>query len=83
MRRIKSPRGTSNSMKPLASGQVWKMDGMNLEVGLVGTILVHYKLGKPDASRIPNSLASKTTLEKFLKKNKAVLGRKKTAKAMA
>jgi len=72
----KSPRAPKNRLSPLATGQVWRMDGMNLEVGLVGTILVHYKLGKPKAVRVPNSLASKTTVEKFLKKKKAVLVKK-------
>ena len=76
MRRIKTPDAPRNRLQPLATGQVWRMEGMNLQVGLVGTILVHYKLAKPKAVRVPNSLASKTTVEKFLKKNKAVLVKK-------
>ena len=48
----------------------------NLQVVMVGKLLVHYKLAKPDAVRIPNSVSSKETVEKFLKKNKAVLVRK-------
>jgi len=36
-------------------------------------MLVHYKLAKPDAIRISNSVNGKTTIEKYLKKNKAVL----------
>ena len=66
---------TRNRMKPLETGQVWRMPDMNLEVGLVGKILVHYKLAKPKAVRIPNSVSGITTIEKFLKKNKAVLMR--------
>jgi hypothetical protein len=42
-------------------------------VGLVGKLLVHYKLGKPNAVRIPNSVGGMTAVEKYLKKNKAVL----------
>ena len=46
---------------------------MNLQVGMIGKWLVHYKLAKPDAVRIPNSVGGKATIEKYLKANKAVL----------
>jgi hypothetical protein len=62
-------------MKPLEAGQVWRMAALNLKVESVGKLLVHYKLAKPDAVRIPNSVGSKTAVEKYLKKNKAVLAR--------
>lgn len=58
---------------PLETGQVWRMADMNLQIGLVGKLLVHYKLAKPDAVRIPNSVSGKAAVETFLKKNKAVL----------
>ena len=45
----------------------------NLQVDMVGRLLVHYKLGKHNAVRVSNSIGSKTDIEKFLKKNKAVL----------
>ena len=45
----------------------------NLQVGMIGKLLVHYKLGKPNAVRIPNSVGGITTIEKYLKANKAVL----------
>ena len=54
-------------------GQVWRMAEANLQVGLVGKLLVHYKLGKPNAVRIPNSVGGMAAVEKYLKKNKAVL----------
>jgi len=60
-------------MKPLEEGQVWRMAESNLQVGLVGKLLVHYKLGKPNAVRVPNSVGGMAAVEKFLKKNKAVL----------
>jgi hypothetical protein len=63
-------------LQPLEPGQVWRMAKLNLQVGMVGKLLVHYKLAKPDAVRIPNSVSAKATVEKFLKKNKAVLARK-------
>ena len=64
-----------NRLQPLETGQVWRMAEMNLQVGLVGKLLVHYKLAKPDAVRIPNSVSGKAAVEKYLKKNKAVLVR--------
>lgn len=60
-------------LEPLATGQVWRMPGLNLQVGLVGKLLVHYKLAAPDAVRIANSVSGRATVEKYLKKNKAVL----------
>jgi hypothetical protein len=63
-------------LQPLETGQVWRMAELNLQVGLVGKLLVHYKLAKPNAVRIPNSVSGKSTIEKFLKKNRAVLVRK-------
>jgi len=58
---------------PLASGQVWRMEGSDLHVDLVGKHLVHYKLIKHDAKRTPMSLSNKKAVEKYLKVNKAVL----------
>ena len=44
-----------------------------LQVTMVGKLLVHYKLGKPDAVRVSNSVNSIATIEKYLKAQKAVL----------
>jgi hypothetical protein len=60
-------------LQPLANGQVWRMPEAILRVTTVGKLLVHYKLGKPDAVRVSNSVKSIATIEKFLKANKAVL----------
>jgi len=49
------------------------MPEFNLRVGLVGKVLVHYKLGKPNAVRVANSCSGIKTIEKYLKANKAVL----------
>jgi hypothetical protein len=78
---VKKSKATPKAIKPkprarqqpLVEGQVWKMAEANLQVGMIGKLLVHYKLAKPNAVRIPNSVGGKTTIEKFLKKNKAVL----------
>ncbi|MGA2029825.1 MAG: hypothetical protein ABSG87_07110 [Verrucomicrobiota bacterium] len=59
--------------QPLEAGQVWRMAEANLQVGMVGKFLVHYKLGKPNALRIANSCNGIKTIEKYLKANKAVL----------
>ena len=60
-------------MEPLADGQIWRMAETNLQVDMVGKLLVHYKLGKHNAVRVSNSIGSQTDIVKFLKKNKAVL----------
>lgn len=60
-------------LQPLADGQVWRMAEAILRVTTVGKLLVHYKLGKPDAVRVANSINSITTIEQYLKVNKAVL----------
>jgi hypothetical protein len=57
----------------LETGQLWRMPEANLRVGLVGRLLVHYKLGKPNAIRTPSSCNSIKTIEAYLKANKAVL----------
>jgi len=70
----KTPKVSRTLLKqPLVTGQLWRVADMNLRVGLIGKILVHYKLAKPNAVRIPNSVSGKTTVEEYLKKNKAVL----------
>ena len=59
--------------QPLEAGQLWRMAEANLQVGMVGKLLVHYKLGRPDAVRVANSCNGIKTIEKYLKTNKAVL----------
>jgi len=71
MIKIKSPRRVVQ--KPLEAGQVWRMAEANLQVGMVGKLLVHYKLGKPNAVRVSNSCNAIKTIDKYLKANKAVL----------
>jgi len=58
---------------PLQSGQVWELADSNLQIGLVGKTLVHYKHYKGKTKRAPISLAAKYVLEKYLKENKAIL----------
>jgi len=58
---------------PLEAGQVWRMADEDLRVGMVGKLLVHYKLGKRDAVRVSNSCNGIKTIEKYLKANNAAL----------
>jgi hypothetical protein len=70
---LKTKRVQRKRLPPLETGQVWRVTGLNFTVGLIGKWLVHYKLAKPNAVRISNSVGGRTTIEKYLKKNKAVL----------
>ena len=60
-------------MLPLATGQIWRVGEQNLQVGLIGKLLVHYKLAAPNAVRISNSVGGRAAVEKYLKTHKAVL----------
>jgi len=60
-------------LKPVAAGQIWRVGEQNLQVLLVGKLLVHYKLAPPKAVRVSNSVGSLTAVEKYLKSNKALL----------
>ena len=77
-KRASKPRAR---LQPLESGQVWRMAELNLQVGLVGKLLVHYKLAAPNAVRVSNSVGGRAAVEKYLKTNKAVLV--KTDKSVA
>ena len=59
-------------LQPLETGQVWQVAGLNFPVGLIGKWLVHYNYPSPTPSGSPTLLAA-DTIEKYLKKNKAVL----------
>ena len=70
---IKSKSDCQIDRTPLEAGQLWRMAEANLLVSTVGKLLVHYKLGKPNAVRIANSCSSIKDIERYLKANKAVL----------
>jgi hypothetical protein len=70
MKKISAPRPAPQF---LADGQVWRMTEAVLRVTMVGKLLVHYQLGKPNAARVPNSVNSVATITRFLKARKAVL----------
>jgi hypothetical protein len=71
MKKIKSP-GPARQI-PLEAGQLWHMAEANLQVVMVGKLLVHYKLGRHGAVRIPHSCNCIKTIEKYLKAKKALL----------
>lgn len=66
-------RKTRALIPPFESGQVWQMGDANLEIGLVGKTLVHYKHYKAKAKRPPTQLSGKAALERFLQKQRAIL----------
>lgn len=70
---IKSKPAKRSTLQPLVTGQIWHMAEAHLQVGMIGKLLVHYKLGKPNALRVPNSCSGITTIQKYLKEKKAVL----------
>ena len=59
--------------QPLVAGQLWRMAETNLQVKSVGKLLVHYKLGKHDAIRVPISCEPIKTIQKYLRSKGAVL----------
>jgi len=61
------------NQSPLQNGQVWQMVEANLEVESVGRLLVHYKLGKPNALRVSKSCSTIKSVMEYLKTHKAVL----------
>jgi hypothetical protein len=71
MKKIKPTRAIRQPV--LAAGQIWRMAEANLQVVMVGKLLVHYKLGRQDAVRIPHSCNCIKTIEKYLKQKKALL----------
>ncbi len=71
MEKSKSPRHIRH--QSLEAGQLWRMAEADLQVVMVGKLLVHYKLGKHDAQRVPHSCNCIKTIEKYLKAKKAVL----------
>lgn len=60
-------------LQPFQTGQIWQMGDNNLEIGLIGKTLVHYKYYKAQMKRSPVALLNKDALEKFLQDNHAVL----------
>ena len=66
-------------LQPFESGQVWQMEGSQLEIRLIGKTLVHYKHYKGEMKRSPVSLLNKDALEKFLLANQAVLAQPQPA----
>ena len=60
-------------LRPFESGQVWELEGSNVQIGLVGKTLVHYKHFKGETKRAPISISGKDVLAKYLQENKATL----------
>ena len=64
---------SSNRFPQLQQGQKWELSESNIQIGMVGKRLVHYKHFKGGLKRAPVSIASISVLENYLQTNKAVL----------
>jgi hypothetical protein len=64
---------TSRPLTDFQTGQIWELEGSNVQIGLVGKLLVHYKHYRNNTHRVPTSLSSKVQLQKFLRAKKAIL----------
>jgi hypothetical protein len=66
---------TSNRLRfpSLQQGQKWELTESNIQIGMVGKRLVHYKHFKGGLKRAPVSIASISVLENYLQTNKAIL----------
>jgi len=73
MTAAKRPTRRSIARKPLEAGQLWRLGEAELKIEMVGKLLVHYRLALPKAVRVAISVSSITSLEKYMKANKAVL----------
>lgn len=69
----KSKRAPRIARKPLEAGQLWRLGAAELKIEMVGKLLVHYRLALPKAVRVAISVSSITSLEKYMKTNKAIL----------
>ena len=69
----KTTRKSPAPLPSFESGQIWQIGDTNLQIGLVGKRLVHYKHYKAQAKRPSTQLLGKTALESFLQKNRAIL----------
>ena len=65
----------SRRWPPLAIGQLWRVGELQLQVRHLGPSMVSYTLGKPDSVRKRSEIDGKSAVEKYLKKNLAVLMR--------
>lgn len=73
-RPLKKSTSTSRlRFPPLQQGQKWELTESNIQIGMVGKRLVHYKHFKGGLKRAPVSIASISVLENYLQTNKAVL----------
>lgn len=69
----KKTRRTKVLLPAFESGQIWQMGDANVEIGLVGKRLVHYKHYNVLGKRPPTQLSGKDALERFLQKRRAIL----------
>jgi hypothetical protein len=78
---MSSQKSALTAPPTLETGQLWEMADSNVLIGLIGKRLVHYKHFRSNSPRAALSLTGKEALQEFLRKNKAVLSKRKPAPA--
>ncbi len=73
---MKNIRFPQNPLQPFQAGNVWGLKDSFVLIGDVGKLLVNYRHYKGKDPKGPSTLTSKSDLEKFLSKNKAILVQK-------
>ena len=61
------------SWQPLAIGQIWSVGELRLYIRHVGPSMVSYLVAKADSVRKRSQIESKSAMDKYLKKNHAIL----------
>jgi hypothetical protein len=76
-KKVKSvkPKAVQKALRPaLAEGQIWKMTTSYIQIIELGKLLIHYKMMKElSQTRVRTQMIGMTTLETYLKTNRAKL----------
>ena len=59
--------------RPLAIGQIWSVGELCLHIRHVGPSMVSYLVAKADSVRKRSQIESKSAMDKYFKKNNAIL----------
>ncbi len=71
----RSVKQSHSASGPFQTGQIWELKGLTIEIGVVGKLLVHYRLSRGTGQRGSSGLVTKTELGRYLKRNDAILAR--------
>lgn len=68
-----SPTVSSLRWQPLAIGQIWTVGELRLHIRHVGPSMVSYFVTKAGSVRKRSQVQSKSSMDEYLKKNRAIL----------